>query len=137
MEYVDGFLIPVPRSKKSAYQELATGTSAILREHGALRIVECWIDEEDAATNEFFHGEDARDGLRGAEEAASARFREAAGARPGESVVLAWIEWPNKATRDSGMQAAMEDPRMQFGDGEAIFEGNRLIASGFIPLLKE
>jgi uncharacterized protein YbaA (DUF1428 family) len=136
MEYVDGFLIPVARSKKAAYRDLAARTAPIFKEHGALRVVECWIDEADVVPNEFFHAADARPQLASAQEDASAGFRAAAGAGGDEAVVLAWIEWPNRAARDSGMKLAMEDPRMQFDDGESVFAGDRLIASGFIPILR-
>ena len=60
MNYVDGFLIPVARSKKEAYRELAARTAPIFKEHGALRVVECWIDEGEVVPKEFFHAADAR-----------------------------------------------------------------------------
>jgi hypothetical protein len=37
VEYVDGFLIPVPRANKDAYRDLAARAAAVLREHGATR----------------------------------------------------------------------------------------------------
>jgi len=136
VEYVDGFLIPVARSKKAEYRDLAARTAAIFKDHGALRIVECWIDEGEEVPKEFFHATDARLGLENAQQEASVGFRAAAGARRDEGVVFAWIEWPSKATRDSGMKLAMEDPRMQFGDAEPILSGDRLIAAGFVPILE-
>ena len=136
MKYVDGFLIPVARSKKEAYCDLAARTAAIFRDHGALRVVECWIDEGEVVPREFFHAADARPQLDDAQQEASAGFRAAAGARADEAVVFAWMEWPDRAARDKGMKLAMEDPRMQFGDAESVYEGNRLIACGFIPILQ-
>jgi uncharacterized protein YbaA (DUF1428 family) len=50
-------------------------------------------------------------------------------------VVLSWTEWPDKATRDRGLAAAMADPRLQCAGEEAVFDGKRLIASGFVPLV--
>ena len=136
MNYVDGFLIPVARSKKEAYRELAARTAPIFKEHGALRVVECWIDEGEVVPKEFFHAADARPELDSAQQDASAGFRAAARAGADEAVVFAWMEWPDRAARDKGMKLAMEDPRMQFDDAESTFAGNRLIACGFIPILQ-
>ena len=83
-----------------------------------------------------FHAADARPELDNAQQEASAGFRAAAGAGADEAVVFAWMEWPDRAARDKGMKLAMEDPRMQFGDAESTFAGNRLIACGFIPILQ-
>jgi uncharacterized protein YbaA (DUF1428 family) len=52
-----------------------------------------------------------------------------------ETSVWSWVEWPDKATRDSGMEKAMADPRMQFQDRPVVFDGTRVIAGGFEPLL--
>lgn len=136
MEYVDSFLVPVARSKEAAYRRLAERAAAVLKKHGALRVVECWIDEADVVPREFFHASDARPSLERKDQEASSGFRAAAGARVGEAVVLSWVEWPSKAARDRGMKLAMEDPGMQFSEEEQVFEGNRLIASGFVAILQ-
>jgi hypothetical protein len=61
-------------------------------------------------------------------------FAQAIRLQPGEAIVFAWTEWPDKETRDRGLAAAMADPRMHVADTEEpIFDGKRLIASGFIP----
>ena len=36
MRYVDGFLLPVPRTKLQAYRRMAKKAGKIWREHGAL-----------------------------------------------------------------------------------------------------
>ena len=43
--YIDGFVIPVPTGKKDAYRAMAAKAAPIFKEHGALRIVECWGDD--------------------------------------------------------------------------------------------
>ena len=43
--YVDGFVIPVPISKKEDYRKLAEMAAPVFREHGALAVVECWGDD--------------------------------------------------------------------------------------------
>lgn len=76
-----------------------------------------------------------RDGGREPDEYAG--FAAAAGAKAGETVVLSYVEWPDKAARDMGMQRFTADPRTQFHDRPHVFEGGRLIAGGFSPMLYE
>lgn len=45
MSYVDCNLVPVPRANKAVYEELARISAQVVKEHGALRVVECWLDE--------------------------------------------------------------------------------------------
>lgn len=129
MPYIDCYLAPVPRANRAAYEELAALSATVVREHGALRVVECWLDDAgpDAAT---YHGAEAR-----LEADAYGSFSAAAGAGRDETVVMAWIEWPDKAARDAGMAKVTSDPRMQFTDGPPTFDGRRLIAAGFKPMV--
>lgn len=128
MPYIDCFLIPVPRENRAAYEELARISSEVVMEHGALRVMECWLDESgpDADT---YHAAEAR--------LASSQypgFARAAGAGEGETVVLSYVEWPDRATRDAGMEKVTNDPRMLFQDAPPTFDGRRLIAGGFVPM---
>ncbi|HTH28454.1 MAG TPA: DUF1428 domain-containing protein [Sphingobium sp.] len=129
MTYIDCYLAPVPRENKAAYEELARLSEAVVKEHGAVRVLECWLDESgpDAAT---YHGTDAR-----LESQQYATFRRAAGAEDREMVVMSFVEWPSKEARDRGMEKVTSDPRMQFADQPKAFEGARLIAGGFRPML--
>lgn len=128
MSYIDCFLAPVPRANRAAYEELARLSARVVREHGALNVTECWLDDSgpDART---YHGTETRN-----DEVAYASFAKAAGAREGETVVMSYIEWPDKAARDAGMEKVTSDPRMQFGDRPPAFDGRRLIAAGFTPM---
>ncbi|EAS51529.1 conserved hypothetical protein [Aurantimonas manganoxydans SI85-9A1] len=114
MEYVDGFVVPVPAGNKDAYREMAVKFAPLFKEFGALRMVECW-------------GDDVPDGK-------VTDFRRAVQAEEGEVVVFSWITWPDKATRDAGMKRVMEDPRMQPG-GDMPFDGKRMIYGGFQVIL--
>ena len=129
MPYFDCYLVPVPLENRAAYEELARITSALVREQGALRIVECWLDESGPESSTY-HGSDVR-----MPSLDYGTFRGAAGAGDGETVVLSFVEWPDKATRDAGMEQVTSDPRIQFEDMPPTFEGARLIAGGFIPML--
>ena len=51
-----------------------------------------------------------------------------------KAVLLSWIEWPDKATRDEGMKRVMDDPRMG-PDNPMPFDGKRMIFGGFAPVV--
>jgi uncharacterized protein YbaA (DUF1428 family) len=42
MTYVDGFVAAVPSANREKYREFAHGVAAVFREHGALKVVDCW-----------------------------------------------------------------------------------------------
>ena len=113
MAYMDGFVAAVPTANQQKYLDHANRGDSIFIEFGATRVVECW-------------GDDVPDGTL-------TDFRKAVQAKDDETVVFAWIEWPDKATRDAGMQKMMEDPRM--ADNPMPFDGKRLIYGGFRPIL--
>ena len=45
MPYVDGFVTPVPTAKKDQYIAHTIKATEVLKEHGALKVVECWGDD--------------------------------------------------------------------------------------------
>ena len=49
----------------------------------------------------------------------------------GETVVFSWVTWPDKAARDAGWEAMMQDPRMAPDAIPMPFDGKRLIMGGF------
>jgi uncharacterized protein YbaA (DUF1428 family) len=129
MSYIDCFLAPVPRANKAAYERLAKLSEKVVKEHGALSVMECWLDESgpDATT---YHGAETKQ-----TQVEYESFAKVVGARPDETVVISYVEWPDKAARDAGMEKVTNDPRMQFGDEAPAFDGRRLIAAGFNPML--
>ena len=42
MTYVDGFVAAVPTANRGIYRKHAEAAAAVFKEHGALRVVECW-----------------------------------------------------------------------------------------------
>lgn len=128
MSYIDCFLAPVPRANRAAYEELAKLSARIVKEYGALDVVECWLDESGPEAQSY-HGAETKHSV-----VEYGNFTTAAGARQDETVVLSYIKWPDKATRDAGMAKVTGDPRMQFGDRVPVFDGRRLIAAGFKPM---
>ena len=134
MTYIDGYLTPVRADKRDAFRAFSAKLAPIYKEYSALRVVDCW-GEEDAQASSSFHAEGARDALE--DDGQTLReFGNAANATSDEIVVLSWTEWPDKATRDAGLAGALADPRIQPQDGEEIvFDGRRLIAGGFTMIL--
>ena len=114
MSYVDGFVIPVPAGQKEAYLQLAAVAAPVFKEHGALRVVECWQD-------------DVPDGK-------VTDFKRAVQAEPGESIVFSWIVWPSREARDEGNRKVMADPRFQM-QPDMPFDAKRMIYGGFTTLL--
>lgn len=129
MPYFDCYLAPVPRANRASYEALARISETVLLECGAVRVIECWIDEEgpEVAT---YHGAEAR-----LESTQYGSFSQAAGANAEETVVMSFVEWPDKQTRDKGMEKLTNDPRMQFENQPPAFDGRRLVAAGFKPML--
>jgi uncharacterized protein YbaA (DUF1428 family) len=113
--YVDGCLIAVPKANEAAYREMADKHSAILKEYGATRTVDAW-------------GDDVPDGK-------VTDYKGAVKAKPDETVVFSWIEWPSKEARDAGWSQAQKDPRMK--DTQMPFDGQRMIYGGFTTLLDQ
>lgn len=113
MAYIDGFLAAVPTANQQKYLDHANRGDGLFMEFGATRVVECWGDDIPGGT--------------------LTDFRKAVQAKDDETVVFAWIEWPDKATRDAGMKKMMDDPRM--ADNPMPFDGKRLIYGGFRPIL--
>jgi uncharacterized membrane protein len=61
------------------------------------------------------------------------KFKRAVDAQQGETVVFGWVEWPDKATRDTGMGALMESAEMR--DNPPPWNGPTAIFGGFAPIL--
>ncbi len=114
MSYIDGFVIAVPHNQREPFIAHANTFDRLFLEFGATRVVECW-------------GDDVPDGKL-------TDFRRAVQATDNETVVFSWIEWPDKATRDAGMEKCMKDPRMEAA-GAGPFDGKRMIFGGFVPVV--
>jgi uncharacterized protein YbaA (DUF1428 family) len=89
-------------------------------EHGALRVLECWQDDVPKGKVTDFFG--------------------AVKAREDESVCFAFVEWPDRDTRNNAMkkleEAMQTDPRMDPEKNPMPFDGTRLIFGGFETVVK-
>lgn len=123
MNYIDGFVIAVPTANKQKFIEHAENGDGVFMDLGATRVIECWGDD--------VHSGELTD------------FRKAVQATADETVVLSWVEWPDKATRDAAMATMTGwmdhpetgDPRMDPLKNPMPFDGKRLIFGGFTPIV--
>lgn len=111
-QYVDGFIVPVPKSKVKAYLALAKRASKLWKTHGALAYVECQAD-------------DVKKGKW-------TSFPRAVKKKPTETVFFSWVIFKSRAHRDQVNKRVMKDPAFEemFHDGFP-FDGKRMIYGGF------
>lgn len=111
MAYIDGMVCSVPDDRKQEFIESSRKWGAIAKEFGVLECVDCW-------------GDDVPEGK-------VTSFPMAVQRKAGETVCFSWMRWPDKATRDAGMKAMMEDERLRPENNVMPFDGQRLIFGGF------
>jgi uncharacterized protein YbaA (DUF1428 family) len=116
MNYIDGFVAAVPNANREAYRKHAAEAAAVFKEHGALKVVECW-------------GDDVPDGKL-------TSFPMAVKRQDDETVVFSWVAWPSRQARDDGWKKLMADPRMQPDKNPMPFDGKRLIYGGFQTIIE-
>ena len=92
MNYVDGFVVPVPKKKVAAYRSMAKLSAKVWLEHGALEFYESVAD-------------DVPYGKR-------TSFPRSVKLKRGETVVFSWIIYKSRAHRDKVMAKVMKDPRI-------------------------
>jgi len=117
MSYVDGFVVPVPKRKMTAYRAMARKAAKLWREHGALEYRECVAD-------------DVKPGK-------VTSFPQSVKLKAGETVVFAWIVYKSRAQRDAVNAKVMKDPRMaKMMNPKAMpFDGKRMFWGGFKTMI--
>ena len=117
MTYFEGFVLPVPESRREEYRKHAAGAAPLFHEIGVQRHFEAWDSDvpEGKVTD----------------------FRKAVDAKPDEKVVFSWFEYPDRATRDAANQKMMSDPRMKEMGETMPFDGKRMIMGGFEAIVEE
>jgi uncharacterized protein YbaA (DUF1428 family) len=116
MTYIDGFVLAVPTANRDTFGKHAEMGAPIFKEHGALKVFECW-------------GDDVPDGKL-------TSFPMAVQKKDDETVVFSWIVWPSRQARDEGMKKVMADPRFQPDVNPMPFDGKRVIFGGFEVLVE-
>ncbi len=117
MTYFEGFVAPVPEANRHVYRQHAANAAPIFRDFGVNRHVEAWDSD--------------------VHEGKVTDFRKAVNAKPDEKVVFAWLEYPDKATRDAANEKMRNDPRMKDMGDSMPFDGKRMIYGGFDAIVEE
>lgn len=119
--YIDGFVLPIPRIHLDEYKQTAEKIASIWKEHGATEYCE-------------FVGDDLHlEGTRS--------FMEAVDAKEDEVIVFGWVVFPSKEIRDSANQKVPADPRMTglmaplTNPNKLIFDARRMAYGGFQSLI--
>ena len=111
--YVDGFVMPLPKSNLDRYREIARTAGGLWIEHGALDYKECLAD--DVAVGEV------------------TSFPRSVKLEDGETVVFAWISFESRAHRDEVNGKVMSDDRMNalMDPAGDVTDYGRMIYGGF------
>jgi uncharacterized protein YbaA (DUF1428 family) len=117
MNYVDGFVLPVPTNNLDTYLSMARRAGAIWREHGALDYHECVADDIKPGEHTSFPQ--------------SVKLQE------GETVVFAWIVYDSREARDRINAKVMADPRLadMMKPEDIPFDGKRMFWGGFKEMI--
>jgi uncharacterized protein YbaA (DUF1428 family) len=113
MKYVDGYVLAVPKKKLAVYAGIAKKASKVWMDHGALEYREC-------------SGEDLNVKW-------GVPFPKQMKARPGETIVFAWIVYKSRAHRDKVNAKVMKDPRLSkmMDPKDMPFDCKRMVYGGF------
>jgi len=115
--YVDGFIVPVPKSKLAAYRRMAQRGARVWKEHGALEYVECVADDVKAGKH--------------------TSFPQSVKLKKGEVVVFSYATYKSRKARDQVIAKVMKDKRLEiFMDPKKLpFDGKRMFWGGFKPIV--
>jgi uncharacterized protein YbaA (DUF1428 family) len=118
MEYVDGFVLTVPKKNIKAYTKLAKLASKVWKDHGALDYKECV-------------GDDLKIKM-------GIPFTKLAKSKPGETIIFSYIVYKSRAHRDKVNAKVMKDPRLANAmDGKDMpFDCKRMTYGGFKAIVE-
>jgi len=116
-QYIDGFLLAVPRKKLDAYRQIARKAGRVWREHGAVEYRECVGDDLKVKMG--------------------VPFTRLVKVKAGETVVFSWIVYKSRAHRDRVNAKVMKDPRLaSMMDPKSMpFDMKRMAYGGFTILV--
>lgn len=116
MSYVDFFCLPLPKGNEETYRKQAELFGSIMKDYGAISYCEAIADDVPRGkVTDFFRAVEAKDN---------------------ETVVAAFMVWPDKATRDKAWELGMKDPRMPQNPKDIPFDGMRMFWGGFKPIFQ-
>jgi uncharacterized protein YbaA (DUF1428 family) len=118
MNYVDGFIVPVPKKNLPAYRRMSKLMGKVWREHGALEYRECIADDVKAGK--------------------VTSFPQSVKLKAGETVIFSWIVYKSRAHRDRVNAKAMKDKRLAaiMNPKSMPFDGKRMFYGGFKVMIE-
>ena len=111
MNYVDGFVVAVPKKNVDAYRKMALKAGKVWMDHGALEYRECVGDH--------------------LIQKGAAAFQKRARAKKGEVVIFSWIVYKSRAHRDKILPKIMQDKRLTMDPKNMPFDMKRMSYGGF------
>lgn len=110
-QYVDGFVVPVPKKNLEDYRKMARKAGKIWIEHGAVDYRECVADDVPFGK--------------------VTSFPRAVERKNSETVVFSWVTYKSRAHRDKVSAKVMKDPRIMKMWDDNMFDASRMIFGGF------
>ena len=123
-EYVDGFVLPVPKKKLEAYRKLAQKAGKVWKKYGALHYFECVGDDLNPDTH----------GMK------IVTFPKMVKPKPGEAIIFSFIVFKSRKHRDQVNAKVMKDPFMKEPENQPNampFDLKRMAYGGFSTIVKE
>jgi uncharacterized protein YbaA (DUF1428 family) len=115
MTYFEGFITPVPVTKRENYLRHAEKFTPKAQQFGIHRMVESWADEVPHGTvTDFYRAVEAKED---------------------ETVVFSFFEYRSRAERDAANEKFMSDPDMEDMMKDMPFDAKRMIMGGFQSIL--
>lgn len=116
--YVDGFVVPVPKKKLPAYIRMAKKASKIWKEYGALDYKECVGDDLDSKF--------------------CMSFPKGIKLKASETVFFSYIVYKSRAHRDAVNKKIMKDPRIaaMCDPKDTPFDCKRMLYGGFKAIVE-
>lgn len=111
MNYVDGFVMAVPKARLADYKKLAKLGAKVWKEHGAIAYAECL--EDDVQVGKL------------------TSFPRAVKRTADEVVIFSYIVYKSRKHRDDVMKKVMADKRMKMDMATVPFDAKRMIFGGF------
>jgi uncharacterized protein YbaA (DUF1428 family) len=118
-QYIDGFVLPLPKKNLAAYRRMSQKAGKIWIEHGALEYRECLGDDLKPKGIDW-------------------PFTKTVNAKTNETVVFSWITYKSRAHRDEVNKKVMSDPRLakMMNPAAIPFDDKRMAYGGFKTIVK-
>ena len=113
MNYVDGFVLAVPKKKINDYRRLSKAAGKVWHDHGATQYVEAVGDDLKVKFG--------------------VSFEKIMKVKKSETVVFSWIVYKSRKHRDQVNKKVMADPRLKkmMEKGPVPFDLKRMVYGGF------